>query len=410
MPRPSRPRSQPRRRTQTRRPPWWRQLETDLAKLRQIQIGQLLERKRRQVFALILLALFTGILLLALVPGQRRFEVQVVATQFSFDTALPGDEPQRRFLDSIRDLESLSLTGRYPEAVTLTGQFTNESLGNFSELTLEMPYDDSLIRFEPVVETDTDFSSGLAVLELHLQNQMSVEAEYVPFSRRMELRFTHAIPPNSDQERVLELYLGQRPLQMTLEGYRLSVAGQTLEDPEGNQPLSLTFQPDIPELALLLPETGSLSLALPSLSNIDTLRWFWGNLPVSQIAFTTEEFRRGDSLVRSSILSGLVRMGDQKIDIEADQFLLLKNPGIQRIRYLKLIEDEGIEVRAMGTTALAQVGLDPDFPVRSLRSNIIARVFRPDVVVAIVSFSGAMVATLLGWFVDNLFQSPAEED
>mgnify|MGYP001793736412 CR=1 FL=1 len=365
----------------------------------------MLQRRRRQIFALLMLILFGSILLLALVPGQRRFETQVVATQLSFVTALPSDEPQRRFLDSIRNLEALSLTGQYPE-ITLTGQLTHPTLGTATEITLELPYEDSQMRFQPVTPGTREAPAELELLALQLQNQTTVEPlRYVPAGRRLGLRFNHVTPPTTEQGSLLELYLGEQPLQFTLEGYRLSFGGQVLEDPTVTQPLTLTFTSDSPELALLLPETGTLSLSLPPLDDIDTLRWFWGNLPVSQIAFTTEERRGGDALVRSSIRSGLVRMGDQKLDIETDQFLLLEAPGIQQIRYLDLIEEEGIQVRAMGETSLAQVGLDPDFPVRSLRSNIIARVFRPDVVVAIVSFSGAMVATLLGWFVDNLFSS-----
>jgi hypothetical protein len=262
------------------------------------------------------------------------------------------------------------------------------------------------MSLQPLVEAGSSPPRELEVLALQLQDQTTVNAlRYVPANRRLELRFTHASLPDPREGSLLELYLGQQPLQLTLEGYRLTLPGRVLEDPDGNQPLTFRFRPAIAELTLPLPQTGALSLSLPPLTKQDTLRWFWGNLPVHGVDFITEERRGTDSLQRSTIRSGSVRLVDKKLEIEADQFLLFNKPGIQQLRYLKLIEDEGIEVRARGETALAQVGLDPDFPVRGVRSNIIARVFHPDVVVAIVSFSGAMVATLLAWFVDNLFKS-----
>lgn len=367
-----------------------------------------LKRSPSQLFALFWLLVFSTVLLLALVPGQSRFEAQVIATQLSFTTHFPSGEPRRRFLDSIRNLKGLSLQGSYSDTITLTGQFTSESLGTLSELSLEMPYEYSQLRLQPAIEADVTVPPELEVLALQLQDQTTVNAlRYVPVNRRLELRFTHAEPPNPLAGSLLELYLGQQALKLTLEGYRLKLPGQVLEDPDGNQPLTFTFRPAIAELALSLPQTGSLSLSLPPLTDIDTLRWFWGNLPVRQLNFITEERRGTDLLQRSTIQSGTVRMGDREIDIEADQFLLLKEPGVQQIRYFQLTEKKGIEVRARGATSAAQIGLDPDFPVRGLRSNIIARVFSPDVVVAIVSFSGAMVATLLSWCIDNLFKKEA---
>lgn len=393
-----------------RSPTWLRRLLANTTWFRQGQLRNLLQRRRREIFAFLLLMGFASILLLALVPGRSRFETQVVAAQVNFEIVLPANEPRRRFLDSIRNLESLTLSGRHAELINLTGQFTSETLGTLIELELELPYDYSRLQLQPIAAPEVALPSELEVLALQLQDQTRVNAlSYVPVNRRLELLFTHAAPPDLAEGSVLELYLGQQPLQLIIEGYRLSVAGQTLEDPDGNQPLTFSFIPDIAELAVPLPQTGALSLSLPPLANIDTLRWFWGNLPVTQVAFKTEERRGGDALERSTLRRGTVRMGEQELDLEADQFLLLKQPGIQHIRYLRLIEDEGIEVRASGETSLAQAGLDPTFPVRGVQSNIIARVFRPDVVVAIVSFSGAMVATLLSWFINNLFK-PTDED
>lgn len=373
---------------------------------------ELLRRHGQKIFNLMGLLFFGVILLLALVPGNSRFETQVVTTRFGFETKLPSDQTRYRFLYSILNLQAVSLKGSYPEPIPLTGQFASEALGDLTELALEMPYDYSQIQFQPIAAPDADQPYDLAVSALQLQNQTVVEAlQYIPFNRRLELQFSHRDRPDLLTGSSLELYLGQQPLQLILSGYRLSLPDRVLEDPDGTRPLVLTFQPGIlATLDLPLPQKGTISLSLPPLTGIDTLRWFWGNWPITHVAFTKEEFYDGDELVRSSIRRGLLRIGDRELEIENNQFLLLKDPGIEQVRYLQLIADEGIEVRAMGETALAQVGLDPDFPVRGLRSNFITQLFdfAPDAVIAIVSFSGAMVATLSSWFVDNLFKSTDE--
>lgn len=390
----------------SRRVSWLRRLKISLEQLFSFHIWQSLRNRRRELFALILLIFFSSVLLLALVPGQSRFETRVTTTQMSFNVALSSDETRRRFFYNIRNLEAFNLKGSYPEAITLAGQFTSETLGTLTELSIELPHDYSQIRLQAIAQTDVEQPHDLEVRALQLQDQTQVdELRYVPSNRRLDLQFSHKEMPVPNEGSFLELYIGQQALQLTLEGYRISLPDRILEDLDGNKPLTMTFKPAISELALPLPKIGSISLSLPPLANIDTLRWFWGNLPINQLEFVTEEFQGGDLLLRSAISEGSVRMGDQELDIEVDQFLLMKKPGIQKIRYLKLIEDEGIEVRAVGSSPLVQVGLDPDFPVRSLQSNIIARLFRQDIVVAIVSFSGAMVATLISWFVDNLFKS-----
>lgn len=404
---PRRPRFQarsPRRSNLRQTRSWSRRLETGLARLQQLKKRQVIaEHQRRQAFALSLLVCFICILLLALVPGQHRIETQVVVTQLSFETALSKEEPRRRFLDSIRNLEAISLKGLYPESLTLSGTFAGSTIGRQTKLEIELPYDYSQIQFSPLDDATTASTAELELLALQLQDQTNVETlQYAPFSRRLTLDFNHATPPDSVTGSLLEIDFGQQPLQLTIEGYRLPQFG--LEDTDGNSPLTLTFIPDIKELGLPLPQQGTLSLSLPPLTNRDTLRWFWGNMPVTQTSFTIEERRDGDVLERSTIRRGKVRLADQSLDIEADQFLLLKKPGIQTLRYLQLIDGEGIEVRARGKTAAAQIGIDTDFPVQGLRSNIIARVFRPDVVIAIISFSGAMVASLLSWLIDNLFK------
>jgi hypothetical protein len=375
----------------------------------QQQRQQRLSRLRRRMFALGLLTLFSLILLLALVPGSQRFEAQVVATALHFEVNLPPSQDRQRLLDSIRNVAVVDLLGAQTAPIVLSGQLTAPGIEPQSTLTIELPNDTSRIRFEPILPVAPDGAAtepepDIEVLEVQLQNHTVVETlGYAPAINRLELRFRHDQVPVLNQGSQLRVYLGNYPLRVTLEGYRLPDLG--LEDPDGNQPLTFTFEPDIWEPPLPLPTAGTLLLDLPPLAEKDTLRWFWGDIPVTDVDFTRDEYRFGDSLERSTIRNGLVRLGDQSLDIEADQFLLTRGPGIQRLRQFQLDAEEGIAVQAVGEASQVQVGLAPDFPVRTLRSNILARWFRRDIMVAIVSFSGAMVASLLSWLVDNLFQA-----
>ena len=375
--------------------------------MQRLQREKRLAEQRRQIFVLALLAFFICVLFLALIPGQHRIEIQLVVSQISFQTELPKGEPRRLFLDSIRNIESITLIGGQAVPLPLSGQLSGDEVGRKTGLEIELPYEDkSSIQFRPVAGRDDNSTSGMELLSLELQNNTSAEAlQYRPFSRVLELRFSHSTQPDLLEGSVVGSELGQQPLELTIAGYRLPELG--LDDPDGNQPLTLSFQPDITQLDLVLPRQGNLSVSLPPLAEKDTLRWFW-NVPVTQVAFTTEERRGVASLKRSAVIDGSVRLGEQSLEVEEKQFLLLNEPGIQELRSLQLIEKQGIEVRAFGRTSAVQVGIDPDFPIRGLRSNIIARLFRPDVVVAIVSFSGAMVASLLSWLIDNLFKQSAE--
>ena len=145
----------------------------------------------------------------------------------------------------------------------------------------------------------------------------------------------------------------------------------------------------------------------------DAREWFWGDLDVKDVKFLRQRSTGlgiDETVDYSTIQEGRVRMVDQELEIAPNQFLITKKPGIQKIRTFQILDDnddtpQGIGIRAVGKTSQVQVGLDEGFPIRGIRSNILAQIFPPNAMVAIVAFSGAMVSTLLSWLVDNLFKS-----
>lgn len=360
-------------------------------------------RYSSRALALLLLSVCLVVLLLALLPGQQNLAVQIITTELSFKTKLPKAEPRYRFLNSIRGIDTLTITGKRSEPLPLTGKFSGNGIGEQTVLEIELPYDHSRLQLSTLPpQTSATEPNKIEISVLYLQNKTDVKTlSYVPFNRRLFMDYAHEEQPSFEAGSLLDLYIGDQPLQLTIEGYRLPQLGK--EDPDGNLPLTLTFDPDgMTELALTLPQQGTFSTVLPPLdSTDDTTRWFWGQIPVEQVAFVNEERRNADIFERSTIGSGQIGLGSKELKIEEGQFLILKNAGIQILREIKILDEKGIEVRATGKSSAAQVGLYPDFPIRGVRTNATSLLFPSDVAIAVVSFSGAMVASLLSWLVDH---------
>jgi hypothetical protein len=98
-----------------------------------------------------------------------------------------------------------------------------------------------------------------------------------------------------------------------------------------------------------------------------------------------------------TILQGKIRLGDQTLDIEANQFFIPGKPGIQTIRHLQIQTKEppGLEVRLRGQAAKLEVGIDRDFPVNSLQTNILNRYFSRDAITTLLAFCAAVIGAIL---------------
>lgn len=341
-----------------------------------------------------------GVAAIALLPATQVFEADLVVRELSFHY-VGIKNPNKRFLQEIRGLEQLTVTGQ--QRFVLAGTFQSEGdprLEELNRITVELPSDRSQWSATParqgtiegtIYELDPEelrssgltsareretsrLNSKLNLKELRLRrNTRVLGLSYDSALRRLSLTLQPDIRANS-----LQLSLGSEPLQVTLTDYRIPEleARDSLPGFAPPKSLEFTFIPDKGELSLSLPERTSLVGILPKdETNANTSQWLQGNLDVSEVWF--EELGSYDRLNpeanRSTILEGRVRMAGRSLQLEKHQFLIAGKPGIQRLRYLGMIPEGQslLEVRLAGKAKRIQVALDRDFPVASIQSSIL---------------------------------------
>lgn len=381
------------------------------------RLGRLARQRPSVAFVLVLLSVFGSLAISALVPFPHNFEASLTVRELSFTT-----RNETLLLSSIYDIRQLDLVAEgEPQTLQLYGRFTSEDYPQLSRrdrLDIELT-DNGSLSLRPL---DPD-AGGLEVFELRLNRPTTVEnLRYLPRSSR--LAFSLLPPqPSAPLDQNLDLYWGDLPLQLTLENVRLS--NVTLPNRTNPQRLDLTFVPQSPQQLLSLTAPVGLSLTLPPLlpddasedddeaaTAIETSRWLWGGYAVESVQLQEVEetgMDVGDRRVRSTILGGKARMARQNLDLEAGQFLLMGEPGVQRIPDMQIDPEQGLTVLIAGRTRRLAIGLDRNFPIATITANWLARVFPKDVVVAVVSFSSAIVASMLSWLVGNLFEKPEED-
>ncbi|PSN81331.1 hypothetical protein C8B47_01910 [filamentous cyanobacterium CCP4] len=381
---------------------WRTNLKTRLVRLPYENFFQFLDRQKKLLFPIFSLTFFSGILLIALVPVQYNFESRLLVNQLSF----VNKEPDSLFINRIRGIKEITITGVQKNELTLNGQFSGIQIDNTYQLDIELPYEYSKIIFRPN-PSEVSIPVDMELTEVYLQDETIVnELRYAPSSQTLSFQLVQNLQNSGALLNKIRIFMGNHPLQLVLEGYRLPQMG--MEDPEGSAPLTILYLPDIKDLELTLPVSSTVSMKLPNFSDseIDSRDWFWGDFQVEDVKFSQER-RIGlsidEELVLSTIQEGVARMADQELKIEADQFLIAEEPGVERLRQIKIQNNKGLDVRASGRTKKLQVGFDPNFPIRELSSNFFMQFLPRDLVIALISFSSAMAASLLPWIAENLF-------
>ncbi|WP_197036143.1 hypothetical protein [Fischerella sp. PCC 9605] len=281
-----------------------------------------------------------------------------------------------------------------------------------------------------------DKTSELELLELRLQQDTKVkELSYISYPDKGGKTnvISLSLQPNNSPV-PLQLSLGAQPLQVVIEGYQLPELG--LQDsPDQPEPIEFTFQPDIQVYDLELKQLATLSINLPGSSSDDSETQLLGkSIEVKDMQFYTGEKPGAsprDFFNASTIIQGQIRMAEQDLKIEKNQFLNIEKPGVQRLIYLNISEPQsnqdlefkidgqtlkvseppkGLEVRLSGRTTGIQVGLDPEIPVASIRANFLANYLSKDVIVGLISFSSAMITAIIIWLFENYSETPKEKD
>jgi hypothetical protein len=357
------------------------------------------ERHRQQapVFvALIFLSFSLFIGIAAFVPATHIFEGDLTVREMSFTHT--GTYPHKLFLNSIRNLKRVEIAGS--QQLALTGKFESQSNPSFNQLNkleIMLPNETSKWSLEPAKPEQ----SQLEIAELRLQPAAKVvKLSYNISSNQLELslRAGESRSGESQQSNFLKLSLGEKPLKVTLEDYRLP--GQALKDSKIPNKLEFILTPTATEVKVPVRESASLSLSLPDPKEVNSEEWLRGDLAVKDVRFSridrTVDVK--DGFPDSSIIKGKIRMAGRELPIEASQFLMAGKPGIQRLGNLQIHtqKPQGLSVHISGESDSIQIGTDPNFPESGIQGKLLNRYLSRQAVTVLLAFC-AGCAVVLSW-------------
>lgn len=360
---------------------------------------------------ILLILFFAALTLAAILPATHNFEGQLIVREMTFTYA--GNNSNKLFLNYIRRINQISASGI--QTMTLTGKFESKyypQINKLNTLEIELPNEKSKWSISPVNPQET---SQIELLELRLQPDTTVKyLRYNSYNKvnQLSLLLQPSVnQPEKNRANLLQLALGDKPLKLRLQDYRLpKLKLQTNPNPFE---LEVIFKPDIQELRLPLTQTSDLSIDLPDPRKTESSQWLRGNLEVKDVQFYRVEQTGvdvNDELSNSTILAGKLRMAGQERNIEPNQFLITEEPGVKLLRNIQIhpqspASPQGLEVRISGQTNRLQVGLDSRFPVATIQASWLDKILPRDVIIALISFSAACFSYLVYWLVDRAGKS-----
>jgi len=358
--------------------------------------------------ALVFLSIFWGI-----IPVKQNFEGNLLVKSFSFTC----QENESLLLKDVYNLSQIELSGL--KKFTLAGTFSSladPELNKRERLEIESIRENSTLTITPTAD--------FILQELRLQKETRVKnLKYAPFDNRLAF----SLQPNS-QPVNLSFNPSSTPIKITLSGYKIANLPQKKED------IPLEFNLSTTEFKLELQQAIDVNLQLSQdkeqLSPDQEQPIFWRNIKVNNVRFerpiiTGNNVR--DDLVESTIISGNIRMAQQDLKLEENQFLIVEKPGVEILNQIKIIREDtnqnlklkttgenlqiseasqGLEVSVSGNTNSIQVGLNPRLPIAQIQGSFLSRYLANKAIVAIISFSGGLIVSLLSWLFDNFPASP----
>ncbi|NEP00845.1 MAG: hypothetical protein F6K58_19705 [Symploca sp. SIO2E9] len=391
---------------------------------------------RDPILAVILVLVWIAILLSNFVfQGSYVFEGNLVVQEMSFTyTGLTN----KLFLNNISGIQNLDIEGSQPEPLILTGKFysdsnpeLNQKLSQIKKLTIELPYSTSRLIFTPDNPTKT---SEISILNLRINpdskiNQLAYNAQKPELSfclQSAQEPLEYCLFPDSLLDNTtlskpatvgnLELQLGKQRLRVSLAMFNLPELG-IKTDIYAPEDLTFNFTPEIDDPRLEILSPTHLLIDVPKLTETANStkekqpQWLWGDIDVEHVSFSRFEIPENvtDELKISTILEGKVRMEDKKIELQQNQFLLTisDKPGITKLHQIQINTQppEGLRTRFSGKSKGLAVGLDPKFPVESIKPSWLSKYLSQEAVNALLAFIAALTAVLL----PRLFPEPPKQ-
>lgn len=367
-------------------------------------LNKYLIKHKSSIFVLLPLLFFSVIICAAILPANHIFEGNAIVQEMTF--TYNGQEP-KLFIQNIRGIKEIENEGI--QTLTFTGNFQSQTLPALNKLdSLKIQLKDHNSRWI-ITSANPKATSTIELNKLQLEQGTKVSNLSYDFKRQQlafDLQPNPKINPNT-----LELYLGEEPLKVILEGYQLPELKLPNQLDE-QAPLEFTVNPNNKELLLSIQQNTNIYLTLNKPLKDDIQQWFRGKIETKDVKFLYIDRNAKDSredLYISTIVEGKIRMIGKEQEIKQNQFLMGEDPkkplNIQRIRHLQIIPNKGIEARFSGRTKQIQIGLDPDFPVSKIQGSWLDGVLPRDAIIALFSFGAATVGNLLSWLFSNASKS-----
>ena len=368
-----------------------------------------LARKKIVIFVLLLLLSFGTITFSTILPHSHIFEGSLTVEEMSF--TYNGQKP-KLFLQSMRSISNLESEG--VQTLNFAGKFKSESfpqINQLKDLKIELNSSESKLIIAP---ENSKLPSEIDLTKLLLQPNTEVAGlNYDSYNKK--LAFSLQPQPTSksgNKPNDLKLYLGDQPLKVSLEGYKLPAV--KLANRSEQTALEFIYLPDNKELNLELAKDTNLYITTTAPSKNDLDQWFRGKIVTKNVNFQRID-RSGDirdDLAISTIIEGKIRMVEQEREIKDNQFLMGENPNsplnIELIRHLQIVPNKGLEVRIAGKTQQIKIGLDKDFPVSSIQGSWLDGILPRDAIIALFSFGAATISYLLSVLIDNISKSASK--
>ncbi|MEH1844685.1 MAG: hypothetical protein V7L25_06675 [Nostoc sp.] len=322
---------------------------------------------------LLLILFFTILTFAAIVPGKHTFEGNIISQEMSF---IYNGQESKLFLQDIRGIKELENEGK--QTLTFTGNFQSETWPELNQLDLlKIHLKDSESRWI-LAPANLQATSEINLDELRLQPNTKVAGLSYDFYRNQlafSLQSNSKLNLKSNQNTTLDLYLGEQPIKVIVEGYEL-LDLKLPNQPDKQTPLEFIVNPNNKKLNLEIAQNTNIYITLAKPPKSESEEWFREKIETKDVKFLDLD-RNGkdarDDLKISTIVEGKIRMVGQEQDIKQNQFLMGENPdtplNIELIRHLQIVPKKGIEARFSGKTKEIKIGLDQDFPVSQIQGS-----------------------------------------
>ncbi len=387
--------------------------------------------RRDQLLAMLLLLIWVVLLLGNFyIRGVSQFEGSLITKTMSFTYV--GDV-DKQFLNSM-DLTKLALQGQQPTMLALKGKFSspdptlNAKLKLLTQLEIQLPTPRSQLTLENANAKQPD-AIGLRQLRI-LPNTQIEQLTYQP-SNNNQLQFClqssaaanngcdnlSDAKPNSDKVGELEFGVNSTAINLFLSNGQIPALGIT----ELVLETRLRWLPEGQDFILPLSSPTSLQIGLPKVAKTTTedatdnlTQLIRGDIRVKQVRFSQLD-RIGninDDILTSQILDGEVRMMGQSMKLQPRQFLIIptdqkfdkpncrmsptENPGIQRLRdiRLNLKDPKGLQTLFSGESKCLAIGLYREFPIQSIEPSWLLKYLPQEGINAIYTLIGAFTGIL----------------